>query len=464
MSSRPMLVQILANRSRRLLGSLGLAAALLAAALLLLALLPAPKISADGPDEAHILVQFGKNEAIVRPISFTAPISGLAALEMTGLDIVTTVTGFGPAVCAIEGVGDSAANCFSSGFWAYSFWTGSAWESYLVGAGSSVVNDGAIELWSWSPGFVSPPSPGSGPQFVSAANALIWLAGQQSATDGGYGNASSTVEGLLSVGANRYDAAAWRRQPTSPSLLGYMVANGSNYANSGAGQAGKMAVGLAAANGCWPAMAMEPLAHYSPTTGIFGSSFGSGFQAWAILGTTALSRTTPALAATVLKDAQQGNGGWEWSPGWGTDTNSTALAIQALLAAGESTGSTAIVNGLNYLDSAQNNDGGFPYDPTSPWGTGSDTNSTAYVVQAILAAGQDPLAGDWVISGTNPISYLLGMQLPDGSFEWQSGLGSNQLATQQAIPALLSRSFPLQVTDLDRCPVYYMPLIFKRAN
>jgi hypothetical protein len=152
--------QIWVNRSHRLVGSFGLAAVLLAAALLVLALLPAPEISADGPDEAHIVIQFGENDAIVRPISFAAPISGLAALEMTGLDVSISDTGFGPAVCAIEGEGDPAANCFGSGFWAYSFWNGSAWESYPVGAGSSVVNDGAIELWSWSPGFVSLSSPG----------------------------------------------------------------------------------------------------------------------------------------------------------------------------------------------------------------------------------------------------------------------------------------------------------------
>ena len=448
-----------AGRIRRLAGPLGLAMGLVMVALLFLAALPAAQISAAGPDEAYVVVQFDENSAIVRPISFTAPISGLAALEMTGLDLITKMTDFGPAVCAIEGVGDSAANCFSTGFWASSFWNGSAWESYSVGAGSSVISDGAIELWAWSPGFVSPASPGSGPQFASAAEALNWLTGRQSAADGGYGNASGSVETLLSIGANDLEAGDWRRQVGSPSLAGYMLAKGAAYANSGPAEAGKMAVGLAAAGGCWPAGAMGPTDYYSPTAGAYSSN--SGFLAWAVLGTRAFSQAVPAAAVDYLKNSQQSDGGWEWAPGWTSDTNTTALALQALVAAGEPVDSSAIISGLNFLEAAQNNDGGFPYDSDSPFGADSDANSTAYVVQALLAGGEDPLTDTWTISNSNPISYLLSMQLSDGSFEWQKGQGANQIATQQAIPALLNRSFPLNVMEVDQCKAYYMPVVFK---
>jgi uncharacterized repeat protein (TIGR01451 family) len=43
------------------------------------------------------------------------------------------------------------------------------------------------------------------------------------------------------------------------------------------------------------------------------------------------------------------------------------------------------------------------------------------------------------------------MQLPDGSFEWQNGFGGSQFATQQAIPALLFRPFPVKVAAIDPC-------------
>jgi len=169
----------------------------------------------------------------------------------------------------------------------------------------------------------------------------------------------------------------------------------------------------------------------------------------------------PVTAVQYLRDAQQPNGGWEWQSGFGSDTNSTALAIQALVSSGESVTSSVIISALNYLKSAQNDDGGFTYDPNSTWGTDSDTNSTAYVVQALLAAGQDPITGTWAVTSSNPISYLRSVQLPDGSLEWQKGYGSNQLATQQAVPALLGRPFPLKVADLSQCHGVFMPVILK---
>ncbi len=157
----------------------------------------------------------------------------------------------------------------------------------------------------------------------------------------------------------------------------------------------------------------------------------------------------PAEAVTSLKGLQQKDGGWEWSPGFGSDTNSTALAVQALVAAGEPLTSTVIANGLSYIKTAQGKDGGFTYSPAQ--NSGSDADSTAYVVQAIVAAGQEPVTTTWTVDGNTPISYLLSLQLPDGSFEWQKGAGSNALATQQAVAALLERSYPLKRSQLKSC-------------
>ena len=84
--------------------------------------------------------------------TFTEPISGLAALEQSGLDITVADTSFGPAVCAIEGVGCPADNCFcdANRYWAYSYADGADWQSYPVGASQSVISTtGAIEGWFW---------------------------------------------------------------------------------------------------------------------------------------------------------------------------------------------------------------------------------------------------------------------------------------------------------------------------
>ena len=123
---------------------------------------------------------------------------------------------------------------------------------------------------------------------------------------------------------------------------------------------------------------------------------------------------------------------------------------------------------LSELAAFQNTDGGFPYDPDSVYGTASDTNSTAAVLQALLATGENPLSSDWateditgtlVISGTNPVAFLLSMQLPDGSFEWQEGFGTNQMATQQAAIALLYQPFPIRSATIPACEAVFLPFV-----
>lgn len=411
--------------------------------------------------EAYVIVQFNPSERIVRKIEFVGPtISGLEALERTGLEIGIAETAFGKAVCHIEGVGCPVDDCFCGGnnFWNYGYWDGTAWQSYLVGAEQSVISNNAVEGWRWGE-WDGQPIPPATPITKTIAS-LDWLRTRQSPTDGGYGTRSSSVEALLSIGANRIKAADWRASPEHPSLIDYWISNEAPYANGGLAESGKLAVGLSAAQGCWVANALNPWSYYAPKSGIFAKD-SSGFQAWAMLGALPFGQGMPLEAREYLKSLVQPDGGWEWMAGFTSDTNTTALAIQALIASGEPITSTAIVDGLNFLKSAQNEDGGFPYDPDSPWGTQSDTNSTALVVQAIVAAGQDPGTDPWVINQTNPIEFLLTMQLEDGSFEWQSGYGSNLLATQQAIPALLGNPYPLRASTLSICETDYIPIIKK---
>lgn len=66
------------------------------------------------------------------------------------------------------------------------------------------------------------------------------------------------------------------------------------------------------------------------------------------------------------------------------DTNSTAAAVQALRAVGGH--DTEVRKALVWLTNAQNKDGGWGYSPGGP----SDTNSTSVVIGAFAAVGQDP--------------------------------------------------------------------------
>ena len=68
--------------------------------------------SAQDASHAGVVVQFDDHAQRVRSVVFTDTISGIRALELSGLDVVTTATSFGPTVCAIEGVGCPADDCF----------------------------------------------------------------------------------------------------------------------------------------------------------------------------------------------------------------------------------------------------------------------------------------------------------------------------------------------------------------
>jgi hypothetical protein len=440
-------------RSLSVVLAAGLALTGLTALWLALAPLPA---AAQEVKQGTVIVQFDTAAQMVRPFTFTNDIAGLDALRLSGLEIVTTSTAFGPVVCSIAGVGCPAEDCFCNAtrYWAYNAWREGAWQSYAVGAGSSVISQtGAVEGWRWGEfGEAQAPAQAA----LAAADALTWLAAQQVITDGGYGSAGATVETLLTVGANGEAADDWRRAAASPTLAGAALAAIPAYARGGPAAAGKSAVGLAATGLCLPAIMARPSGFFSPTLGVYSAQ--SGPNAWAMLGAVALQEPLPAPAAAGLRSQMLNGGGWEWAPGWGEDSNSTALALQALLAAGEPVTATAVTQGVAYLKSLQNTDGGFAYALDGGAPGASDANSTAYAVQALTAAGEDIRSAAWQVGGQGPLDYLLRMQQADGSFAWQAGSGPNLLATQQVIPALLGQT---QITAANpaACPAVFLPSI-----
>ena len=415
-------------------------------------------VHAQEGDAGAIIVQFDDHAVHIRPIELTQPLSGLAALEQSGLDFVTADAGFGPAVCSIEGVGCPVDNCFcdEQQFWAYSAWDGAAWQPYDVGAGVSIVEPGAIEGWRWGP-FESGQTPA--PAALAAQAALDWLANAHA--DDGSLNASigGTVESLLLLGGNGLLAADWPPGEERASVEEYVQANGAAFARLGPAESGKLAAGLAATAACWPEAALRPATYFDEALGAYSRE--TGFHLWAVLGAQALGDAVPDAAIQSVLDRAQPDGGWEWSAGWGADTNTTALAVQALRAAGLPTDDPAIQAAVAFLRTAQAADGGFVYDPASAE-SGSDVNSTAYAIQALIAAGEDPAGETWRVEGISPLDYLLNAQLADGSFEWQPGTGVNPLSTQQAATALLGATFPTgSQTGLPDCATAAWPAWFE---
>ncbi|OIJ67233.1 prenyltransferase/squalene oxidase repeat-containing protein [Streptomyces mangrovisoli] len=125
------------------------------------------------------------------------------------------------------------------------------------------------------------------------------------------------------------------------------------------------------------------------------------------------------------------------------DTNSTAAAVQALAALGGHGGATA--KAVGWLKSVQNKDGGWGYTP----GGASDTNSTSVVIGALKAAGEDPAS---VVKGTaTPYDALAGWSLPcdakdgAGALAYQpdkkGALAANADATAAGVLGALGKGF-----------------------
>ena len=208
-----------------------------------------------------IAVQLDTGRNLVRLVDFAQPISGLQALVQSGLDATIADAGFGPAICAIEGVGCPADDCFCNPdlFWNYSYWDGGAWQSYPVGAAESIIAaPGAIEGWRWGAFEDAQTAPAPA---IAAATALHWLRSQQDPATGGFGGgAGSAVEVLLALGANEETPGAWRAGTEAPSLRDFLRTRATRYSRENVAAAGKLAVANAAASGCRTVRSRTPAA------------------------------------------------------------------------------------------------------------------------------------------------------------------------------------------------------------
>ncbi len=130
--------------------------------------------------------------------------------------------------------------------------------------------------------------------------------------------------------------------------------------------------------------------------------------------------------------------------------DATGLAVQALVAAtptfeGIALGTdidASVAAALTYLDDKQDDDGGFG---------GGNPNSTALAIQAIIAGGESPTAGRWVETDGNARTSLLSFQLGcDVAASERGGLyfpffgttTASQFATFQGLWGLSGRTFP----------------------
>jgi hypothetical protein len=173
---------------------------------------------------------------------------------------------------------------------------------------------------------------------------------------------------------------------------------------------------------------------YDASTGLFGlGPFDSGLAISAMM---AVGADLPEGAISGLLSTRLEDGSFSFSaePGQGTgDSNTTALAVQALISTGAR---DEIKPSLDYFQATQNEDGGWTYQKPSEFGEETDTNSTALVIQALDAAGES------LVEWGDPLMTLASLQREDGAFGFSATFpDANILATIQAIPTLVGGTY-----------------------
>lgn len=127
----------------------------------------------------------------------------------------------------------------------------------------------------------------------------------------------------------------------------------------------------------------------------------------------------------------------------GPDTNSTSLAVQGLAAWGQRPRQATVIKALDHAQSAN---AGWPF-IASP-NQSADPNSTALVIQAIIAEQASPTSSQFLKGTKTPFTALASYQLGCsqsgyGAFFFPGSTAPNVFATVQSVPAMASKTLPV---------------------
>jgi len=156
-------------------------------------------------------------------------------------------------------------------------------------------------------------------------------------------------------------------------------------------------------------------------------------QLWSIIALHAAGQSIPNAdeALTWLTAHQHQDGSFNWSvSAMDPDIDTTAMALLAYHALGQDGTNPAVQRAFQFLQHVEQQSGAF-----GDAGQAS-AESTAVVVETLVASGMDPTSSPWQKAQGNPVQALLSFRTKDGSFSHVSGGTGNIMATVQAVTAL----------------------------
>lgn len=183
------------------------------------------------------------------------------------------------------------------------------------------------------------------------------------------------------------------------------------------------------------------LVRYRAGDGSFGRLLDiTAFAVFALRAAGHSSRDRAVVAAgRWIAAHQDSDGGYNFTGhGGASDVDDTAAALQALIDAGIR-GGAGVTRAVAFLERAQNPDGGFPAEPRRE----SNAQSTAWAVQGLVAAGRN-VAAVRNHGSRSPLAYLQSLVAPNGSVRYSRTSAQTPVwVTAQALAALALKPFPI---------------------
>jgi len=168
----------------------------------------------------------------------------------------------------------------------------------------------------------------------------------------------------------------------------------------------------------------------------------TNWTSFAVLALRAAGVAPPRATTAWLARQQDADGGFNFAMRGGmSDVDDTGSALEALAGVGGNAAARARARAIRYIRGEQDRDGGFPGEP----GAGSNAQSTAFAVQGLLAVGVDPSSVHRA-GAPSPLDYLRSLIAGDGHVRYSRGSDETPTwVTGEALMALEGKPLPVAV-------------------